>query len=85
MPYIKPKDRVNLENPITYLVATVQQPGDINYIITKFIHELIEQRGLRYTVMNELIGTLECAKLELYRQVAVPYEDQKKIRKWPSE
>lgn len=82
MPYIKPEDRkrfnTRLENPIIYLVDEVQEPGDVNYIITKFIHELIERRGLRYAVLNELIGILECAKLELYRTVVAPYEDKKR-------
>jgi hypothetical protein len=27
--------------------------------------------------VNEAIGVLECAKLELYRRVAAPYEDEK--------
>ena len=36
------------------------------------------EEDLCYTVLNEVIGMLECAKLELYRQVAVPYEDKKK-------
>jgi hypothetical protein len=32
---------------------------------------------LRYAHINEAIGALECAKLELYRRVAAPYEDEK--------
>ena len=31
----------------------------------------------RYAHLNEAIGVLECAKLELYRRVAAPYEDEK--------
>ena len=33
--------------------------------------------GTNYVKLNELIGVLECAKLELYRRVASPYEDEK--------
>ena len=29
--------------------------------------------------LNAIIGALECAKLELYRRVAAPYEDDKII------
>jgi len=29
--------------------------------------------------INEVIGVLECAKLELYRRVAAPYEERKRI------
>ena len=32
----------------------------------------------RYAHLNEAIGVLECAKLELYRRVAAPYEDGKR-------
>jgi len=34
---------------------------------------------LKYSNLNELIGVLECAKLELYRRVAAPYEDEKAL------
>jgi hypothetical protein len=32
---------------------------------------------VRYAHLNEAIGVLECAKLELYRRIAAPYEDRK--------
>jgi hypothetical protein len=31
---------------------------------------------MRYHHINTAIGALECAKLELYRRVAAPYEDK---------
>ncbi|MCX7429393.1 MAG: hypothetical protein NTW96_27685 [Planctomycetia bacterium] len=30
-----------------------------------------------YSDLNEMIGALECCKLELYRRIASPYEDKK--------
>jgi len=38
---------------------------------------MIEKKGLSYSNVNEIIGALECIKLELYRRVAAPYEDLK--------
>ena len=35
---------------------------------------------LYYEWINEVIGVLECAKLELYRRVAAPYEDDKRLQ-----
>jgi hypothetical protein len=35
--------------------------------------------GLSYKNINQAIGALECAKLELYRRVAAPYEDKKAL------
>jgi hypothetical protein len=37
----------------------------------------LKTNGMSYQNINELIGVLECAKLELYRRVASPYEDEK--------
>ena len=43
------------------------------------IHRYIKEHKLCYATLNEVIGVLECAKLELYRMVAAPYEDEKRI------
>jgi len=36
-----------------------------------------EKRVLSYSEYNEIIGILECAKMEVYRRLVVPYEDKK--------
>ena len=38
---------------------------------------LVDKGGIRYAHLNEAIGALESAKLELYRRLAAPYEDEK--------
>ena len=55
-----------------------EQAGVLNYCITSLLNEVLKTNGLKYRNINELIGVLECAKLELYRRVASPYEDVKK-------
>ena len=53
--------------------------GELNYVITKAVSDYIVAGGTQcYGLINEAIGVLECAKLELYRRVAAPYEDKKK-------
>jgi hypothetical protein len=52
--------------------------GDVNFLITNQLQEYLEQEGLSYKTLNEIIGVLECAKQEFYRRVVVPYEDKKK-------
>jgi hypothetical protein len=52
-------------------------PGDLNYLITNLIHAHIEFHGTSYLVFNEVMGVLECAKMELYRRHVAPYEDTK--------
>lgn len=71
MPYIKPVNRV--EHPYKPKTA-----GELNYRITLLVHTFIEDGGLTYDAINTVIGVLECAKLELYRMVAAPYEDAKR-------
>jgi len=53
--------------------------GELNYAITRIVDAyLIQRGGIRYGHLNEVIGVLECAKLELYRRLAAPYEDLKR-------
>ena len=73
MPYIEKHLRSELKQQ--FIIP--EEAGQINYAITKIIHRYIEKRGLCYATINEVIGVLECAKLELYRMIAAPYEDNK--------
>jgi len=74
MPYIPPiaRDELRLD------WRDVETPGELNHQISVLLHTWLNTRGLTYKNLNAAIGALECAKLELYRQVAAPYEDKKK-------
>ena len=50
--------------------------GILNYVITRIIDGLIGEE-LKYSKVNDVVGALECCKLELYRRLAAPYEDTK--------
>jgi len=79
MPYIKPEDRKPLDALIDDLAARLPQDslaGNLNYVISRLCAKVLE-RERNYARINELVGALECAKLELYRRVAGPYEDTK--------
>ena len=77
MPYIKQEDRVKFKSAAQYLGMQATCAGDLNYLISLIAHSYLEQKGVRYANVNEVIGALECCKLELYRAVAAPYEDEK--------
>lgn len=51
--------------------------GDLNYCISKLVGYYIKSHGKSYGTMNDCIGVLEAAKLELYRRLTAPYEDIK--------
>jgi hypothetical protein len=73
MPYIDKSARERLNSGSQPVTA-----GELNYAITRIVDEYLMQKGaIRYAHINEVMGVLECAKLELYRRVASPYEDQK--------
>ena len=68
MPYIVHSARI---------AAAPKVAGELNFAITAVVDSYIARRGLNYQALNDAIGALECAKLELYRRVVSPYEDTK--------
>lgn len=77
MPYIPKHDRKYFDSSIYKLAIDVDTVGDLNYCITSLCDIYLEG-DVCYSNINNVIGVLECAKQELYRRVAAPYEDMKK-------
>ena len=77
MPYITKDRREVLETPAIELADQIKTVGDLNYVFSRMIHRFIRNNRLCYDMLNSMIGVLECAKFELYRMVAGPYEDTK--------
>lgn len=73
MPYIKAERRADL----SHKGPMPTNAGELNYAVTSLVDWYLVAHGKRYATLNEVIGVLECAKLELYRRVAAPYEDTK--------
>lgn len=75
MPYIRQPLRKYL---VPDSVATASDPGELNFQITSLCDRYINRtQQASYVDINDAIGALECAKLELYRRIAAPYEDKK--------
>lgn len=70
MPYIPQVARRRSEHTPTV-------SGELNYAITQLIVDYLTD-NLNYSAINDALGALEGAKLELYRRVAAPYEDRKR-------
>ena len=78
MPYIKKERRRELSVPAEWpMVGLAQEVGELNYQITCLVDDFISRKKLKYSEINSAIGVLECAKMELYRRIAAPYEDKK--------
>lgn len=81
MPYIVPERRdLFCNSPNLSCQCTA---GELNFVISRICHQWLLNYGVNYTNINTVIGVLECAKLELYRQIAAPYENEKKSQNGP--
>ncbi|WP_455203290.1 DUF6899 family protein [Kaarinaea lacus] len=73
MPYIDSVARDRIKSG-----GKPENSGELNYTISLLIDDYLKRHvAMKYTHLNEVVGVLECAKLELYRRLAVPYEEQK--------
>ena len=77
MPYVTKEARARIDRG-----EAPKDAGELNYALTRMVDSYLKDRSAdegrtRYAHLNEAVGVLECAKLELYRRIAAPYEDQK--------
>ena len=70
MPYLTDEDKM-------LALGWPERPAELNYRFTVLINDYIQRKGESYQTYNDIIGALECCKLELYRRKIVPYEDKK--------
>ena len=77
MPYIKQEDRKYLEPIVKETASQIDDCGKLNFAITTMVQEYLKKKGQNYANINEVVGVLECAKLEFYRRIVSPYENQK--------
>jgi len=88
MPYILKEKRTVLEPAIRQLADAFIKladdgnfAGNLNYTITKLFFTLYPEPN--YQRFNDMVGALECCKLELYRKKVSPYEDLKEQENGP--
>lgn len=74
MPYINSSRR---EEICPRVNSIIDNPGELNYAITMLVKYYLANHGLSYQTINDIGFALEGAKLEFYRRVAAPYEDEK--------
>ena len=72
MPYINEESRNKIDDGVF-----PSNEGELNYMISSLLDEYLAEYGCNYTNLNQVVGVLECAKLEIYRRMAAPYEDAK--------
>ena len=84
MPYIAAADREPYDPLIEKLAKLLagrpanRRKGHANYVITQILRKgfgVDQPAGESYSGYADVIGTLECAKLEIYRRGVATYED----------
>ena len=88
MPYIVKEKRTILDPAIEKLADAFQElndagnfAGNLNYVISKLLSSLYPAPN--YQRFNDMVGALECCKLELYRKRIAPYEELKERENGP--
>ncbi len=77
MPYIKQERRKALSPHLRAAGKAIENPGDLNYAITLLAKLYLAREPMNYQRINDVLGAMEGAKMELYRRAAVPYEEGK--------
>jgi hypothetical protein len=85
LPYIKQEKRNQIDDDLESLIETIRTnstntdvAGNLNYTITKLLLKTYSiPENQNYRIYNEMVGILECIKLELYSMFVSPYEDKK--------
>jgi hypothetical protein len=75
MPYIPKKQRELFTDPAT----KAQRAGELNYQMSQLVRSYLAMHGPTpgYQTYNDVIGVLECLKMEVYIRLVRPYEDKK--------
>lgn len=71
MPYISKSEQRKVNE------GSIKTAGQFNYALNQLIAQYFEQNKINYQTCNDIVGGMECAKMELYRRLIAPYEDKK--------
>lgn len=72
MPYINRHNRPRIDSG----ELEPGTAGELNYAMTMIAVAYINRNGTNYTQLNDVLGAFEGAKLEFYRRVVAPMEDE---------
>ena len=72
MPYIPKSEKNKVDQN-----KSIKTAGQFNYALHQLVAIYFEQNQFNYQTCNDIIGALECAKMELYRRLVAGYEDKK--------
>lgn len=65
MPYVEDSARRRLDAG-----GIPENAGELNYVITRTVNEYLSHEDIRYRHINDVVGVLECIRLDLYNQTS---------------
>jgi len=78
MPYISEESKEKVDRGLVALqLSELECAGDLNYAIHQVIAKYIQSNNVSYQTYNDIVGVLDCAKMEIYRRLVAKYEDAK--------
>ena len=85
MPYIDPASRakfhLHADHGAQGIKLIADTPGELNYCITVLAKDYLKRKApFGYQHLNDVMGALTGAQLELYRRVTATYEDAKAVQ-----
>ena len=86
MPYISPAR--GARTTLASGARSAENSGELTFLITLLIIEYIENKGLDYQTITDVLGSLKGAELDLNRRIIAPYEQRKQYENgdaWPIE
>jgi hypothetical protein len=79
MPYIAPEpNRAEIDPQLTdELCKSIQNVGDLNYVVTRLSLRLLMNQGVCYENISNILGTLGLIPAEMQRRFISDYENLK--------
>jgi len=79
MPYIPQEERDHFkQHNLDWIMADADTDGKFNYVFSTMIRAWCDMEDHSYSTYARVLGNLDAIKLEFYRTVVAPYEDEKR-------
>ncbi len=75
MPYIPTKRR----EMIGITCPFPPTKGELAYVITRAVVWYLDAYGIKYDTLADVEGVLQSVSKEVYRRIAVPYEEERRL------
>ena len=70
--YIDTERRKDISEKVMDIMLKISTKEEYNYAIALLLHSYLQRNGDDYDHVNDIIGILECVKLEIFRTLVTP-------------